>query len=520
MRTSVNFSTCFLRSTRLGLFSVRCVGLFVAVVVAAVQLFSFGCNSLCAQQSNAGTPNVVLIFIDDLGYADIGPFGATKYETPNLDRMARNGRCFTDFIVSSAVCSASRAALLTGCIHERVGVRGALGPNVKAGIAGSEVTIAELCKTKDFATACIGKWHLGHNPKFLPTQHGFDSYYGLPYSNDMWPFHPAAIAARNKNPGGPPSYPPLPMVENNMVVDPDVTAEDQKVMTRDYTKRAVSFIETNNDRSFFLYLAHSMVHVPLYSSPEFEGKHSAGPYADAVREVDWSVGQILDTLERLKLSERTLVIFTSDNGPWLSYGEHAGSATPLREGKGTSWEGGVRVPTIMQMPGTIPAGSVCDKLASTIDILPTVAQLVGAELPELPIDGKNIFPLMVSDSPSPHESIPYYYADGQLQAIRNERWKLVFPHQYRSIAGKKGRSDGRPVDYQNRKIEKPELYDLDHDVSESSNIIDSNPQQFEMLQQLADRWRSELGDSLTGQKGNAIRPMDTMKDNDVYLGDR
>ncbi len=228
----------------------------------------------------------------------------------------------------------------------------------------------------------------------------------------------------------------------------------------------------------------------------------------------------MDTLERLKLSERTLVIFTSDNGPWLSYGEHAGSATPLREGKGTSWEGGVRVPTIMQMPGTIPAGSVCDKLASTIDILPTVAQLVGAELPELPIDGKNIFPLMVSDSPSPHESIPYYYADGQLQAIRNERWKLVFPHQYRSIAGKKGRSDGRPVDYQNRKIEKPELYDLDHDVSESSNIIDSNPQQFEMLQQLADRWRSELGDSLTGQKGNAIRPMDTMKDNDVYLGDR
>lgn len=520
MRSSVNFRTCFLRGILPGLFRDRCIGLFVSIVVAAVQLFSFGCHSLFAQQSNAGTPNVVLIFIDDLGYADIGPFGATKYETPNLDRMARNGRCFTDFIVSSAVCSASRAALLTGCIHERVGFRGALGPNATTGISGSEVTIAELCKTKHFATACIGKWHLGHHPKFLPTQHGFDSYYGLPYSNDMWPLHPAAMAARNKNPKGAAPYPPLPMVENATVVDPEVTAEDQKVMTRDYTKRAVSFIETNNDRSFFLYLAHSMVHVPLYSSPEFEGKHSAGPYADAVREVDWSVGQILDTLERLKLSERTLVIFTSDNGPWLSYGDHAGSATPLREGKGTSWEGGVRVPTIMQMPGTIPAGSVCDKLASTIDILPTVAQLVGAELPELAIDGKNIFPLMVSDSPSPHESIPYYYADGQLQAIRNERWKLVFPHQYRSIAGQKGRNDGNPVDYQNRKIEKPELYDLDHDVSESSNIIDSHPQQFEMLQQLADRWRSELGDSLTGRKGNAIRPIDTLKANDVYLGDR
>jgi arylsulfatase A-like enzyme len=493
---------------------------FLAGVFAfALTLSSFN-SVIQARESIEDNPNVVLIFIDDMGYSDIGPFGATKYETPNLDRMARNGRCFTDFIVSSAVCSASRAALLTGCLHERVGFRGALGPNAKTGIADSETTIAELCKTKDYATACFGKWHLGHHPKFLPTQHGFDYYYGLPYSNDMWPFHPAAIAARNKNPESPSIYPALPMVEGNRVVDSDVTADDQKVMTRDYTTRAVSFIESNAQRPFFLYLPHSMVHVPLYSSPEFEGKHPTGPYADAVREVDWSIGQILDTLERLKLTERTLVIFTSDNGPWLSYGEHAGAAGALREGKGTAWEGGVRVPTIMQMPGRIPGGTFCDKLASTIDVLPTVAHLIGAELPSLAIDGKNIMPLMISDSPSPHESIPYYYADGQLQAIRNERWKLVFPHQYRTVAGQTGRSDGNPVDYQNRKVEKPELYDLDLDVSESKNIIALNVEQADELSLLADRWRSELGDSLTGKKGNAVRPMDVMEAKDVFLGDR
>lgn len=494
--------------------------MFFSCVFAFVLALSSFTSVTKASESLEETPNIVLIFIDDMGYADIGPFGATRYETPNLDRMARNGRCFTDFIVSSAVCSASRAALLTGCIHERVGFRGALGPNAKTGIAERETTIAELCKTKNYATACIGKWHLGHHPKFLPTRHGFDDYYGLPYSNDMWPFHPAAIAARNKDPKSPSIYPALPMVEGNRVVDPEVTADDQKVMTRDYTTRAVSFIESNVQRPFFLYLPHSMVHVPLYSSAEFEGKQPTGPYADAVREVDWSVGQILDTLERLKLSERTLVIFSSDNGPWLSYGEHAGSAGALREGKGTAWEGGVRVPTIMQMTGRLPAGTVCDKLASTIDVLPTVAHLVGAELPSLAIDGKNILPLMVSDSPSPHESIPYFYADGQLQAIRSERWKLVFPHQYRSIAGHMGRNDGRPIDYQNRKVEMAELYDLENDVSESTNVIDANPEQAAALKLLADYWRNELGDSLTGKKGNAVRPMDPLEAKDPVLGDR
>ena len=497
--------------------SIRFARLISAVFFCSC-LFLNKTSTAAPEQIDA--PNVILIFIDDLGYADIGPFGATEYDTPHLTRMAKNGRCFSDFVVSSAVCSASRAALLTGCIHERVGVRGALGPNAKTGLAASELTLAELCKSKGYSTACIGKWHLGHHPKFLPTRHGFDQYYGLPYSNDMWPFHPAALAAREKNPQSPAIYPALPMLENETVIDAEVTAEDQKRMTREYTERAVKFIEANASQPFFLYMPHSMVHVPLFSAPEFEGKHPRGAFADAVQEVDWSVGQVLDTVDRLNLSQRTLIIFTSDNGPWLSYGKHAGSAGPFREGKGTAWEGGVRVPTIMQMPGTIPAGTVCDKLASTIDILPTVAHFIGAELPSLVIDGKDITSLLMGEGPSPHESIPYYYADGQLQAIRNERWKLVFPHRYRRIAGQLGKSDGTPIEYKNRKVETHELYDLDHDASESINVIDSNAEQAAALKLLADRWRAELGDSLTGVRGAAVRPMDQLGPQDPQLGAR
>ncbi|MBU6174078.1 MAG: sulfatase [Planctomycetes bacterium] len=467
----------------------------------------------------ARTPNVVLVYIDDMGYADIGPFGATQYATPNLDSMARQGRKFTDFIVSSAVCSASRSALMTGCIHERVGIRGAFGPQSKMGIAAAEVTIAEICKQKGYATACFGKWHLGHHPKFLPTQHGFDTYYGLPYSNDMWPFHPEDLSARKKNPNKKSNYPPLPMVENTRVVDEEVTAEDQTRLTVDYTQRAVSFIKQNATKPFFVYLPHSMVHVPLFSSPAFAGKSDSGPFADAVREVDWSVGQILDTLRELQIEENTLVIFTSDNGPWLSYGTHGGSAGPLREGKGTSWEGGIRVPTLMQWKGTIPPDSRCDQLASTIDILPTVAACLGATLPSHPIDGKDIRSLMFGEATatSPHQSIPCYYADGQLQAIRNDRWKLVFPHTYRSIAGKSRNSDGTPVPYESMKVVAKELYDLDHDVGEKWNVASEHPEVVKMLEEQAERWRKELGDSLQNRQGDSIRAADRLAEGDQML---
>ncbi|XZE36249.1 sulfatase family protein [Pirellulaceae bacterium SH501] len=466
---------------------------------------------LCGDE--ASTPNVVVIFIDDMGYADIGPFGAKEVSTPHLDRMAREGRKFTDFIVPTAVCSASRAALLTGCIHERVSIRGALGPQAKIGISSAETTLAEICKSKGYATACFGKWHLGHHPAFLPLRHGFDVYYGLPYSNDMWPFHPEDVAARKANTAKKPNYPDLPMFEGETIVDAEVTAEDQKKMTREYTRRAVQFIQSNSKKPFFLYLPHNMVHVPLYSSEEFEGKGN-GPFADAVREVDWSVGEILKTLDDLRLSENTLVVFTSDNGPWLSYGSHAGSAGPLREGKGTSWEGGIRVPAIMRWPGKIAAGTQTDELMSTIDLLPTVAGLIGAKLPDHKIDGRDKSQLLLSrETSEPSQAnksdrtIPIYYADGQLQALRSDRWKMVFPHTYRSLGGRKGKSDGTPIAYKNEAVLEVALYDLDADIGETTNVISTNPEVAQWMQSEADAWRSDLGDSLKKIQGSGVRPV-------------
>ena len=338
------------------------------------------------------TPNVVIIFMDDMGYADIGPFGAEGYETPNLNRMAQEGRIFTDFYVTQAVCSASRAGLLTGCYNVRVGIGGALGPSATVGINEDEVTIGEIAKQKGYATACYGKWHLGHHKKFLPMQHGFDDYFGLPYSNDMWPYHPGVrhleMSERIKR------WPHLPLIDKNEVVNAQVTPKDQEQLTTQYTEKAVQFITDHKDEPFLVYLPHSMVHVPLYVSDKFKGKSQRGLFGDVMMEVDWSVGQILDTLRKYKLDDNTLVIFTSDNGPWLSYGDHAGSAGPLREGKGTMFDGGCRESCVMWWPGKIPAGTECHEPAMTIDILPTIAHLIGAELPSHKINGKYIWPLI------------------------------------------------------------------------------------------------------------------------------
>ena len=336
------------------------------------------------------SPNVVVIFMDDMAYADIGPFGAQGYETPHLDQMAKEGRMFTDFYVTQAVCSASRAGLLTGCYNVRVGIMGALGPGAKHGIHENEITLAEICKQKGYATAAYGKWHLGHHKKFLPMQHGFDDYFGLPYSNDMWPYHPGvrhlSMEERLKR------WPHLPLIEKNATINSKVTPKDQEQLTTQYTERAVKFIERNKDQPFFLYVPHSMVHVPLYVSEKFKGKSKRGLFGDVMMEVDWSVGQILQALRKNQLEKNTLVIFTSDNGPWLSYGDHAGSAGPLREGKGTMFEGGCRESAIVWWPGTIPAGTICKEPAMTIDILPTVSNLIEAQLPDHKIDGKDIMP--------------------------------------------------------------------------------------------------------------------------------
>ena len=378
-------------------------------------------------------PNIILMFADDLGYADIGCFGAKGWKTPNIDRLAKEGVKFTSFYVAQPVCSASRVALLTGCYPNRLGIHGALGPAARHGISDNELTLAELCKSKGYATGMVGKWHLGHHEKFLPTNHGFDSYYGLPYSNDMWPYHPQAKKG---------TYPPLPMIENTIIVDKAVTPKEQEQFIPEYTKRAVNFIESNKDQPFFLYYAHSFPHVPIYASDKFKNTSEQGRYGDVIQEIDWSMGQLLDTLKKHNLEDNTLVIFTSDNGPWLSYGNHAGTAGPLREGKGTVWEGGVREPFVARWPGHIPAGSIQDEPAMTIDILPTIAEIIDAELPKHKIDGLNILPLLTCEqgAKSPHESFTFYYNNNELQAIRSGDWKLILPHTYRTMNGQETRS--------------------------------------------------------------------------------
>ncbi|MDZ4287676.1 MAG: sulfatase [Prosthecobacter sp.] len=447
------------------------------------------------------TPNIVIIFMDDMGYADVSCFGAQGYQTPNIDHLAQEGRKFTNFHVAQPVCSASRTGLLTGCYPNRLGIHGALSPKSTHGINASEMTIAEVVKQKGYATAAIGKWHLGHLPPFLPTRHGFDQYYGLPYSNDMWPHHPEA------KPG---NYPNLVMFENERIVDDDVTGEDQNHLTTDYTTRAVDFIERSKDKPFFLYLAHSMVHVPLYVSDKFRGKSGKGLFADVMLEVDWSVGQVMDTLKKNGLEDNTWVIFTSDNGPWLSYGEHAGSAGSLREGKGTCWEGGTRVTGIMRWPNKLPAGTTSDAMLMTIDLLPTIAGVIGAKLPDHPIDGKNVWPLIVGESgaKNPHDFYAFYYQQNELQAITSGdgRWKLQLPHAYRTLGDQPKAKGGIPAKYGNQKIAEPELYDLYTDASESKNLAIQNPDIVTQLQTHAATMRAELGDSLKKQpKGTGTR---------------
>ncbi len=445
-------------------------------------------------------PNIVLIFMDDMGYADIGSFGAKGYQTPNLDRMANEGMRFTDFHVSQAVCSASRAALLTGCYSERVGIQGALRPSARIGLNPQEETIAELLKERGYSTAIIGKWHLGQKKEFLPTAQGFDEYFGLPYSNDMWPvgFDGKPIEGMKS------TYPRLPLIEGTETIDYIENLDDQAQLTTKYTERAVQFIEKNKNNPFFLYLPHSMTHVPLGVSEKFKGKSEQGMYGDVMMEIDWSVGQILETLKKNNLDENTLVIFTSDNGPWLNFGNHAGSAHPLREGKGNMWEGGARVPALMRWPGEIPAGETCDKLAATIDILPTLCNLTGAPLSKNKIDGVNIWPLISGEKDVIPRREYFYYYTKQLRAVRQDNWKLMFPHQYRSYAGVEPGKDGFPGPY-SRRQSGLELYNLQDDIGETTDLAKKHPEIVRELQELGEKAREDLGDALTKREGNGVR---------------
>lgn len=437
-------------------------------------------------------PNVVIVFADDHGYADWGVAARRQgFQTPNLDRLAAEGVTLDNFYVAQAVCSASRAALLTGSYPNRIGVTHALDHRSKTALNPDEITLAELLKQRGYATAIVGKWHLGARPEHLPLRQGFDEYFGLPYSNDMWPQHPAT----------PDYYPPLPLYEGERVIERN---PDQSQLTTRYAARAVDFIRRNRDRSFFLYLAHSMPHVPLHVSGRFRGKTERGLYGDVIEELDWSVGQVLEALEKAGIDERTLVLFASDNGPWRPYGDHAGSTGSLRGEKGTAFEGGVRVPFIARWPGRLPAGKIVHAPAMTIDVLPTVARLAGAQVPaDRVIDGHDIWPLLEGSAPaSPHDALYFYWGDA-LHAVRSGRWKLHLPHPYRhTVAAGHG---GKPGPTEERGIGLS-LYDLEADPGERRDVADRHPDVVARLQRVAGQARTQLGDSLTGRSGRDVRP--------------
>ena len=451
-------------------------------------------------QTKRSAPNIVLIFMDDLGYGDIDAYGSLGYTTPNLNKLAAEGMRFTNFYSAQAVCTASRAGIITGCYPNRVGLAGALFPGAKIGLNSNEETMPEMLKKRGYRTSIIGKWHLGDAQKFLPLQHGFDEYFGIPYSNDMWPvdYDGKPIRDTTTNRG---KLPPLPLIEGNRPLRFINNLEDMKEITSMYTERAVEFIQRNKTKSFFLYLCHSMVHVPLAVSNKFKGKSKQGLFGDVMMEVDWSVGQVMNALKENNLEKNTIVIFTSDNGPWLTFGDHGGSAGGLREGKQTFFEGGQRVPAIIKWPQVIPQGAINNKIASTIDLLPTFAAITGAALPTQRIDGVNILPLLTGDNnANPRAHFLYYFNQNSLKAIRKDDWKLVLPHRYNSqqnqLPGNGGFPGKSTVDSTGLA-----LYDLRRDPGERYDVKDQNPDIVKSLLLLVEEAREDLGDDLTGRKG-------------------
>jgi len=478
--------------------------------VLAAMLAVIGFGTVGVAEGAALKPNIVIILTDDQGYADVGKFGAEGFATPNIDHMADEGAVFRNFHVAQPVCSASRTGFLTGCYPNRLGIHGALGPHTKVGISDNEVTLAQLLKEQGYATAIFGKWHLGDSPQFMPLRHGFDEYFGLPMSCDYWPGHPDLITNMSSTQAAiKREYPNLPIYDGEKVFHPEMTIDDLNHLTTWYAERAVKFIEKNKSRPFFLYVAHSMPHVPLGVSDKFRGKTARGLYGDVIEEIDWSVGQILDALKRNGLDDNTWVIFTSDNGPWLCYGNHAGSAKPLREGKGTNWEGGTREPCVMRWPGHIPAGTDSWDMFMSIDLFPTIAKRVGAKLPRQKIDGLDVWPI-ISRQPgakNPHDAYWFYYEVNQLQAVTTSdgAWKLQLPHTYQTLAGNPAGKDGLPVPYSHRELKQEELYDLVHDIGETTDVSAQHPEIVQHLEEEAEKARADLGDALTKRPGTGHR---------------
>jgi len=467
-------------------------------------------------------PNFIVINIDDLGYADIGPFGSTLNRTPNLDRMAAEGmklKCH----YAAPVCSPSRSALMTGCYPKRVlPIPGVLFPGAAVGLNPNEQTVAEVLKTVGYSTMCIGKWHLGDQPEFLPTKQGFDHFYGLPYSNDMGTAAdgsksslgdplpkvkpatdddaPVAETGLNGN-----RQPPLPLIRDDKVIE-RVGPDGQQSIVERYTTEAVKFIRSSKDKSFFLYLPHTAVHFPHYPGKAFHTKSKNGIYGDWIEEVDWSVGQVLDVLRELKLDTNTLVIFTSDNG-----GTPRAVNTPLRGNKGSTWEGGMRVPTIAWWPGKVPANTATDEITSMMDVLPTLAGLAGAKLPTNKIDGGDVWPVLSGQAgaKSPHADLFYFYSGFNLQAVRSGPWKL-------QLAGNDGSGKGKGKAKQAPKAEPfPRLYNLADDIGESKNVAAAHPDVVAKLQTLVEQAKSDLG---IKEKGPGVRELGRVENPQPLIG--
>jgi arylsulfatase A len=451
-------------------------------VLLLTAFLSPSCCAVAADDEKPSRPNFIIISIDDLGYADIGPFGSKINRTPNLDAMANQGRKLTSFY-AAPVCSPSRAALMTGCYPKRVlPIPGVLFPGNDVGLSPAEVTIAEILKAQGYATAIVGKWHLGDQPDFLPNNQGFDLHFGLPYSNDMGPAEDGVKSDLGKplpkTQGA--GQPPLPLLRNMSVVK-RVLPDDQQSLVELYTTEAREFIEANKSRPFFLYLTHNAVHFPIYPGKKWAGKSPHGIFSDWVEEVDWSVGQVLDAVRQQGLAGRTLVIFTSDNG-----GTQRSVNAPLRGRKGSTLEGGMRVPTIAWWPGKVPAGTETDAVLAMFDILPTFAALAGGKVPsDRKIDGADVWPHLagVENALPAHETF-YYYRGLRLEAVRHGDWKL-------QIAGPAGRNAPNAPPF------KPKLYDLQADLGESTDVADQNPQIVNKIERLVAAMKDDLGQSGT-----------------------
>ena len=432
-------------------------------------------------------PNFIIIFCDDLGYGDLSTFGNPTITTPNLDQMAIEGQKWTQFYVADPVCTPSRAGLLTGRYPIRSGmtskVRGVLFPDSASGLQSEEVTIAEVLKQKDYATAAIGKWHLGHLPQYLPMAQGFDIYYGIPYSNDM--NAKAKLWGKYSELTKDPEYQwevsnyDVPLMQNEEIIE---RPADQRTITKRYSEKAVQYIKDNKDRPFFLYLAHSLPHIPLFASEDFLGSSKRGIYGDVLQEIDHGVGQILRTIKALNLEENTIILFTSDNGPWLAFNTHGGSAGPLRAGKGTTFEGGQRVPTIFWGPGNVKP-RINHGLGSTLDVINTFAAFSGTTIPsDRKMDGYDLSNALKGDAESPRE-VFYYWATAKLHAVRSGSWKLHIAQKQEVRYGKQIQMDG------------PELYNVEKDISEKFDVIDANPKIASKLQELINKHLEDTADA-------------------------